>query len=138
MATRKQIDEVIVLAMAIKGYAKDIHYNCTDYSDHLLVDDIAKGLYSDIDSIKENILLGNSQKVLSHKDYFERASKIVPTVTNDVEGNFKELDKLVTSILKVIDGLSLDKADDDVMVKIANKMKKAKGLLFLRLGLWQK
>lgn len=133
MATVKQINDLIVKLMAIKGFAKDIHYTAQQYGDHLLADRVQEDLDEKCDELKENVLLGNNAKVLKSSEYYEKASKEVPELKDNIEDNIEELFWLVSRTLKFCDGLKLDRADSSLVDGICEKLKNAKGLLFLRL-----
>lgn len=133
MATVKQVNDLIVKLMVIKNFSKDIHYTAKQYGDHLLADRVAEDLDEACDSIKENILLGNNAKVSASPIYLERASKEVPELKDNIEDNIEELFRLVESTLKYCNGLKLDRADSSLVDGVCEKLKNAKGLLFLRL-----
>lgn len=133
MATVKQINDFIVKLMVIKNFSKDIHYTAQSYSDHLLADRIADGLEDYCDELKENVLLGNASKVAPSSYYLEKASKEVPELKEDIEDNIEELFWLIDRTVKSTSGLKLDRGDNSLIDGICEKLKNAKGLLFLRL-----
>lgn len=136
MANTQQINELIQRLMAIACFSKDIHYNAIgieSYSDHLLADRLCDGLDEFIDTIKENILLGNKQKVLKSTEYMNGTIKIVPdVVSDDNTENFRKILKLIDGTISFANKLTLDKGDSSLVDNICEKLKNDKGLLQIR------
>lgn len=72
------INDLIIHLVAIKGYAKDVHYNSKSYGDHLLADRIQKPIDDFMDDLKENSLLGRGQKVKESRYYNIKGGEITP------------------------------------------------------------
>lgn len=137
MAKISDIHELIGRLSAIRAFSKDIHYNttgCSSYGDHLLADMIADGIQDGLDKIKENILLGNKQKVLSSKEYHKIADKYIPDITdNSTTDNFKKLHKLIVDTQARINKISLDSSDKSLIDGIGEELKNKTGILNLRI-----
>ena len=137
MAKISDIHELIGRLSAIRAFSKDIHYNttgCSSYGDHLLADRIADGIQDGLDKIKENILLGNKQKVLSSKEYHKIADKYIPDITdNSTTDNFKKLHKLIVDTQARINKISLDNSDKSLIDGIGEELKNKTGILNLRI-----
>lgn len=132
MATINQINNIVVSIMVIQNFAKDIHYNCKEYGDHLLSDRVIQDLDL-VDDIKENILLGNNASVPVSSLYLEKASKAVPNLNEDMKENFKTLHQLLNDLVKACDGVKLDRGDSALIDSVCEAAKKGKGLLWLRI-----
>ena len=132
MATINQINNIIVKIMVIQNFAKDIHYNCKEYGDHLLSDRVIEDL-DIVDDIKENILLGNNASVPVSSLYLEKASKAVPNLDEDMKENFKILHGLLNDLVKACDSVKLDRGDSSLLDGLCEAAKKGKGLLWLRI-----
>ena len=137
MAKISDIHELIGRLSAIRAFSKDIHYSttgCSSYGDHLLADRIADGIQDSLDKIKENILLGNKQKVLSSKEYHKIADRHIPDITdNDTTDNFKKLHKLIVDTQARINRISLDSSDKSLIDGIGEELKNKTGILNLRI-----
>ena len=131
MATVNQINNIIVKIMVIQNYAKDIHYNCKEYGDHLLADRVIQDL-DIVDDIKENVLLGNNASVPSSSTYLEKAANGVPKLEEDVEKNFSTLHKLLDDLVKACNDIKLDRGDSALIDNLCEAAKKGKALLWLR------
>lgn len=131
MATVNQINNIIVDIMVILNFAKDIHYSCKEYGDHLLSDRVIQDL-DIVDDIKENILLGNNASVPVSSLYLSKASTRVPKLEEDVEKNFLTLHKLLDNLVKTCGGIKLDRGDSALIDNLCEAAKKGKALLWLR------
>lgn len=128
-----KINQVIVHLMAIANFAKDIHYNCKGeafYSKHLLADRVQENIYDYIDGIKETFFLASDTKTLSSREYLMHASGIIPDVTGTDTEDFKELAKLITKTLKLIQNLdSLSIGEENLIGNIAENLQNSIGLI---------
>lgn len=133
-----KINELISKLVAIKNFAKDIHYTVHGeafYGKHLFVDLINKNIDTYIDDIKEVILLGNETRPLSSKEYLKEAVNLIPEIKeNDDSTNFNNMLDLISKTLGLISGINdFDKADNNLIDDIARDLQKSKGLLNLYL-----
>ena len=134
---REQIDDLIVLLIAIDNFSKDIHYTTHSeafYAKHLLVD---KFNFDDSkDLLIECCLLGNDERPLPSKEYLRRASDITsaPALNND-KANFENLRTiLINDALTTISNMQdLSKADENVIGGIAQDLQQYKGLINLQI-----
>ena len=134
---REQIDDLIVLLIAIDSFSKDIHYTAHSeafYAKHLLVD---KFNFDDSkDLLIECCLLGNDERPLPSKEYLRRASDITPTpALNNDKANFENLRTiLINDALTTINNIQdLSKADENVIGGIAQDLQQYKGLINLQI-----
>lgn len=133
---REQIDDLIVLLIAIDNFSKDIHYTAHSeafYAKHLLVD---KFNFADsIDTLIECCLLGNAERPLDSKTYLEKAiEKLpIPSLKDDKE-NFEILDNMILTAMMNINLMqNLSKADENVIGGIAQDLQQYKGLINLQI-----
>jgi len=134
---REQIDDLIVLLIAIDNFSKDIHYTVHSeafYAKHLLVD---KFNFDDSkDLLIECCLLGNDERPLPSKEYLRRASDITPApALNNDKANFENLRTiLINDALTTINNMQdLSKADENVIGGIAQDLQQYKGLINLQI-----
>lgn len=128
-----KIDETVIMLMAVKNFAKDIHYSCKGeafYSKHLLCDRIAEKIDDFIDAIKETIILARVELPKPSKEYLQEASYKVPDLTNDDKENFKRLRFLLLNTLTQIERIDdLSVAEADVLGNIAENLQNSAALL---------
>lgn len=128
-----KINAVIVHLLAIANFAKDIHYNCKGeafYSMHLLADRVQENIYEYIDGIKETFFLAADIKTLPSKEYLMQASYIIPDVTGTDKEDFKELKKLITDTLRLIQNLnSMSIGEENLIGNIAENLQNSIGLI---------
>lgn len=134
---REQIDNLIVLLIAIDSFSKDIHYTAHSeafYAKHLLVDKFNFDESKDL--LIECCLLGNDERPLPSKEYLRRASDItpIPALNND-KANFENLRTiLINDALTTISNMQdLSKADENVIGGIAQDLQQYKGLINLQI-----
>ena len=134
---REQIDDLIVLLIAIDNFSKDIHYTAHSeafYAKHLLVDKFNFGESKDL--LIECCLLGNDERPLPTKEYLRRASEITPApALNNDKANFEKLRAiLINDALTTINNMqNLSKADENVIGGIAQDLQQYKGLINLQI-----
>lgn len=128
-----KIDETVIMLMAVKNFAKDIHYSCKGeafYSKHLLCDRIAEQMDDYIDAIKETIILARVELPKPSKEYLQEASYKVPDLTNDDKENFKRLRFLILNTLTQIERIDdLSVAEANVLGNIAENLQNSAALL---------
>ena len=130
-----KMNELIALLMAIREFAKDIHYNVRGLSAislHKYADEVSEDLSEYIDSIKEICLLGNYQEPLSSKDYLRRAVALIPNLPKEDKDKYKELQRLIADALTHIQNMELNRvADANLIGNIAENLQKSVGLINL-------
>lgn len=131
------MNDLIKKLIAIKETAKGIHYTCISenaYSVHLLADRVADGIDDFIDSCKESIL-GDDTYPLSSKEYLQIAIDIIPDVIiGKTKDNLVKLYNLINETLQYINSMQVDKANENLIGNIAEKLKNNKGLLNLQIS----
>lgn len=129
----EKFNSLIIHLMAIEGYAKNIHYNCTGdnfYGNHLFADRIAESVKDFIDQIKENCLLAHSIKVAESKQYFAGASELTP-IGND----FNVLKTLIIDTLVLLESINeVSRGDSKLLDDIADALQNNLGLINIMLG----
>ena len=129
------MNELIALLIAIKEFAKDIHYNVkglTAIENHKFADEISDGLDDFIDEIKEICLLGMNLRPLSSKEYMQRALILIPELPKDDKEKFEAIQELINNALNQIEKMEeLNHACNSVVDAIAQHLQKYKGLINL-------
>ena len=127
-----QINNLIILLIALQNYAKDIHYNSSGdafYSKHLLSDRVAENINDYIDNIKETIILARLEKPLPSAEYLKRASEKIPTISNDIE-DFNRLRLLILETLSLIEKMdNLSNGESNLIGNIAENLQNSLGLI---------
>lgn len=91
------MEKLLAILLAIKHYAKDIHYNSKGkafWGNHLLADKIGNDMDSFIDSINEQVYLGHHLLPPASANVLDMASELIPLIA-DEEIMWKNLDKLL-------------------------------------------
>ena len=135
-----EINKLIALLVAIKGYAKNIHYTChgdSFYGKHIFADRIESPINDYIDRLKEVCLLGaipEGIRPLSTSEYDNLAKEYYPeTKESDDKHNFDKLQQLIIDTLTYIEQLNnLTKADENLIGAIAEHLQQMNGLLNLQ------
>ena len=125
---------LVVYLIALQAYAKDFHYYCKSFGKHLYADIVQDDLYSYIDEIKENVMLGSETLPFSSKWYLAAASALVLPITNDDLQNLTMLKGLIDfgrTYVNAIEGTS--RGENALLDEIAGHLDKASGLAFLQL-----
>ena len=129
------MNELIALLIAIKEFAKDIHYNVkglTAIENHKFADEIFDGIDDFIDEIKEVCLLGVNLRPLTSKEYMQRALLLIPDLPEDDKKKFEVMQELIDRALNIIEDMDeLNHANNSVIDKIAEHLQKYKGLINL-------
>ena len=126
------INNLICFLIALQNYCKDIHYNSKGdafYSKHLLADRVQDNLADYIDRIKEICILGNDEKTLPSGEYLSRATSLIPEVESSDKVNFENLEKLIVSILTLIEQLPGTKGEENLYGAIAEDLQNSLGLI---------
>lgn len=128
------MNELIAKLIAIKETAKAIHYFNIGYESHLLADRIANGIDEYIDSLKE-LVIGDDEYPLTGIEYLQKAIEIIPDIKQkDNRINFIKLYELITETLTYIQTMELDRAQENLIGAIAEKLKNNKGLINLQIS----
>lgn len=129
----KEINNLIILLIAIQNYCKDIHYNSKGeafYSKHLLADRIQENISDYIDRIKEVSILGNDEITLPSSQYLQKAAELIPDISPSDRENFKSLEKLIITTLSFIEKLdNITKGEDNLYSAIAEDLQNSLGLI---------
>ena len=129
----ENINNIIVLLVAIQNFAKDIHYNAKGdafYSKHLLCDRIQENISDYIDSIKEVCFLPADKEPLTSKYYLKQASELIPDIQNDDKNDFIALSLIIMGALREIESLKdLSKGEDNLFGAIAENLQVSYGLI---------
>ncbi len=140
----ENINKLITLLIAIKGYAKNIHYTVHGdafYGKHLFADRIAGAGEDDgevidgyIDLLKEVCILGHGFDTLSTEEYYNNSLELFPETSNDDDQlNFANMLTLLVQTLDFIENLKgLSKGDENLIGAIAQDLQQNVGLLSLQ------
>lgn len=130
----RDYDKLVVLIQAYLNACKDFHYFCTDFSLHLLADEIMVDLDDVIDSIKENAFIAVGLKPLEGKEYAEEIAKATPIVKATNEANLRQLGDMAEDLEGFINGLKPDRRALNVILdNVADKIAHARTLINIEL-----
>lgn len=120
--------------VAIRNYAKDIHYHAhgdSFYGIHLLMDRVAENLDKYEDDLKEVCYLGEIQEVPSSADILKVAAAYIPEITDDNKENIGRLSDLISTALDDIVRLKGNSpAQDSLLDGLAQDLQLKRGLLW--------
>ena len=129
------MEDLLVYLTAVAGLAKDLHYTLSGesfYGNHLLMDRIYDGLYDFVDEIKENYFMYQGLDVPSSKDIFERTAAILENIETTGQ-KMRSLFEFMRDVIYLCDQYAhkdkYDCGDNDLLGRIASKMKNNVGLL---------
>ena len=123
---------LVVLLQAYLNACKDFHYFCTNYSLHLLADEIMGGddLYDVMDAIKENVFIAKGSKPLMAKKYAVLSANATPAIKQTDEENLRQLYQFARRIEGTANSIKPDRRCENVILdNIADKMAHAETLL---------
>lgn len=130
----RDFDKLVVLIQAYLNACKDFHYFCTDFSLHLLADEIMVDLDDVIDSIKENAFIAVGLKPLEGKEYAEEIAKATPIVKATDEVNLRQLQDMAEDLEGFVNGLKPDRRALNVLLDtVADKIAHARTLINIEL-----
>ena len=124
---------LIVYLMALQAFAKDFHYYCISFGEHLYADVVQDDLYDYIDQIKENVLLGSGELPYSSKRYLASAAVLTPTICENHVLNMTLLQSFIglgQEIVSAMEGTT--RGQNAILDEIAGHLDKAAGLAFLQ------
>ena len=132
----KQFHFLVSYLIALASYAKDFHYYCKSFGNHLFADVVEDGIYDNfIDAIKENVMLGSHVLPYSSQKYLAAASMLVPPISaEDMEQNIRMLSALIemgSDLVNNFEGTT--RGQNALLDDIAGHLDKAQGLCFLLL-----
>lgn len=134
------IIKLISICMAIRGYAKDIHYSAQGnnmYGEHIFADVIEENPDNDIlDEMKEVFFLGRNYSVPDSVLLTKESVKYYPPKSSDDNSNWLQLRNLIAKAMFIIEQSSpmLTIGEANLIGGIAQELQKNLGLLNLRLG----
>ena len=123
---------LVVLLQAYLNACKDFHYFCTNFSLHLLADEIMGGddLYDVMDAIKENVFIAQGNKPLMAKKYAQATANATPVIKETDEENLRQLYQFARRIEGIANSIKPDRRCENVILdNIADKMAHAETLL---------
>lgn len=130
---RKHIDTLITYLMAIKYFAKHLHYNCSGknfYSNHKFADRFIIDFDEYIDQLKETCLLGYNHSPLHPDDYLRNSAELIP-----LNSDFNSMLILMVDTLCFIDSIpQLSRGSEDLIGNIAKSIQNNVGLLNIMFG----
>lgn len=133
------INKIITHVIAIREFAKDIHYTCHGegfYGKHLLADRVFNDLEPYIDQLKECCLLGEEKKPLASITYLQGAVELLikPNHSSDLT-NFAYLKTLINNCRELIEGLRGESSFgcEDLLGSISNTLQVLNGLITLQM-----
>lgn len=134
------IIKLIAIFMAIRGYAKNIHYSVsgkTMYGEHIFADVIEENPDNNvIDEIKEIFFLGRNFSVPDSAFLAQESIKYYPSMSSDDNFNWLQLRNLIAKAIFIIEQSNsmLTVGESNLIGGIAQELQKNLGLLNLRLG----
>lgn len=130
---RKHIDTLITYLMAIKHFAKHLHYNCSGenfYSNHLFADRFIIDFDEYIDQLKETCLLSHHFSPLHPDVYLKEAAELIP-----INSDFNSMLILMVDTLCFIENIPhLSRGSEDLIGTIAKDIQNNVGLLNIMFG----
>ena len=131
---------ILIYLLAIQKTAKGIHYLCKGsnfWADHLLADKVQDGLDDFMDEIQEIAFLGKEQDAPQPFTVLSNAGAMVPELTEDIENDFRKLDKLILSCIDEIETSSkleaITAGDNDLLGRICSDIQQKHGFIWRRL-----
>ena len=125
---------LISYLIALQSFAKDFHYYCTTFGEHLFMDEVADKPFEYTDTIRESILLCNKELPYSSKKYLEAAAELTPEITEDTKHNFELLEAFLKKGSEIVEGIKgTSRGQNALLDDIAGYLDKMLGLTFLQL-----
>lgn len=133
------IIKLISICMAIRGYAKDIHYSAQGnnmYGEHIFADVVESPDNDILDELKEVCFLGRNYRVPESSFLMQESIKYYPAKTNDDSQNWSFLRSLIAQAMFIIEQISQQATagEANIIGAIAQELQKNIGLINLRLG----
>lgn len=133
------IIKLISICMAIRGYAKDIHYSAQGnnmYGEHIFADVVESPDNDILDELKEVRFLGRNYRVPESSFLMQESIKYYPAKTNDDSQNWSFLRSLIAQAMFIIEQISQQATagEANIIGAIAQELQNNIGLINLRLG----
>lgn len=133
------VTKLISICMAIRGYAKDIHYSAQGknmYGEHIFADVVESPDNDILDELKEVCFLGRNYRVPESSNLMQESIKYYPAKTNDDNQNWSYLRSLIAQAMFIIEQISQQATagESNIIGAIAQELQKNIGLINLRLG----
>lgn len=132
--------DILVYLLSIEKTAKGIHYLCKGsnfWADHLLADKVADGLSDFMDEIQEIYYLGKEEEAPQPSQVLASAGAMVPELTEDIEEDFRKLEKMMLACIDEIETASNLTAttcgDNDLLGRICSDIQQKHGFVWRRL-----
>ena len=120
--------------IALQNFAKDFHYYCKSFGQHLFADVAGDDVLEYTDQIRENVMLGSQELPRSSKQYLMAAALLAPVITEDTATNlrlFADFVKFGVDLVNRMEGTT--RGQNALLDEIAGHLDKTAGLLFLQL-----
>lgn len=124
---------LICYLIALANYAKDFHYYCKSFGEHLFADVVYDDLYDITDTIRESVILSAGELPLSSKKYLAIAANLVPEITEDDHTNLIRLFAFLSQGKLMINAMEGTRGENAILDEIAGHIDKACGLTFLQM-----
>ena len=130
----EKVTELIARLTAIECFCKDIHYTNVSYQDHLLADRVHDGIDTEIDDIKEQVILSKGELPLSSKEYLNEAIKFIPDINkNENKINWMNLRALIKDTISLLNSLKEEERGTNALFdNIAQGLNTSSALLFIQ------
>lgn len=130
----EKVNELIARLTAISNFCKDIHYNNVTYQDHLLADRVNDDFDTDLDDIKEQLIIANKELPLASKEYLKRAIEFIPNVNaEENKVNWLALEGLLIETRDLLTEMKMkDRGSNALLDNIAQKINTDLALLFIQ------
>ena len=130
----EKITELIARLTAICSFSKDIHYTNVSFQDHLLADRIHDGIDTQLDDLKEQMILSKRELPLSSKEYLKKAIEFIPDVNkDDNKANWIFLRDLIETTRDLLNNIKVDDRGENALLdNIAQSLSTDAALLFIQ------
>lgn len=124
---------LISYLIALQANAKDFHYNCETFGEHLFADVVEDNLYDYIDQIKENVFLGSKMLPRSAAEYLVAASHMIMPMRGTDAQNLELLMEFIGTGQDIVNNMEgTTRGQNALLDEIAGHLDKAFGLAFLQ------
>lgn len=125
--------QILAKLIAIKGFAKDIHYSAKGesfYGIHILMDRVVDGLDDFIDSINEVAYMGRDMEPPASREVLKYATAYIPMIGNDNRASLSLLNNLIAQTISGVNSYdSDDRAVTSLLDSIAQDLSLKHGLV---------
>lgn len=124
---------LISYLIALQANAKDFHYNCRTFGEHLYADLVQDDLYDYIDQIKENVFLGSKMLPYSAARYLTAAVPMIMPMNGSDAQNLELLMGFIEFGQVTVNRMEGNTRGQNALLdEIAAHLDKAHGLAFLQ------